>query len=110
MVELIIAIAVVLTLAAMSIRVSQRLKRADRLPMQWSFSGEVTGTASRRFALAFTPVVAALSLGLIVTLVIVASEPRSGHEGLATAVVVVVGAFFIGFHALHLRVMARRLG
>ena len=109
MVELVIAIVVVAALAVMSIRASRRLKPADRLPMQWSFSGEVTGTARRRLALSFTPAVAALSLCLIVTLTIVASEPRSGHADLATAVVLLVGTFFIGFHAIHLRLMARKL-
>jgi hypothetical protein len=110
MVVLIIAFIVVLTLVTMSIKANRRLKPADRLPVQWSFAGEVNGTAPRRFALAFTPVMAALSLCLVVTLVIFGSDPRSGHEGLATAVVLFVGAIFIGIHAMHLRLMARSLG
>jgi hypothetical protein len=110
MVELFIAVAVVLTLVAMSIRANKRLKPAERLPMQWSFAGEVNGTAPRRFALAFTPALAALSLCLVVTLVFFSKEQRQGQEGLAVAVVLFVGAIFIGIHAMHLRLMARSLG
>ena len=107
MVELSIAVSVVVILAVASIRADKRFRREERLPMQWSFAGEVNWTAPRRIALAFTPILAALVLGAVAILILVSGEPRPGQEGFGPPVVLLTGLVFIGVHALHLRLIGR---
>ena len=53
------------SIAWMSVRANARFARDDRLPMQWWITGEVTWTAPRVVALAFTPALAFLALSAI---------------------------------------------
>ena len=57
-----IAVAAGAALSALGVWANGRFASLDRLPMQWSLSGEVNWSAPRVAALAFVPVLAALLL------------------------------------------------
>jgi hypothetical protein len=108
MLELLIVVTTIGALVALSRRADARLAHHDRLPMQWSLTGNVNWTAPRRVALAFTP-----ALGTLVMLAAAASAwwlpPRPGQAGLVTPVLLLIGGGFVALHALHLRLIARSL-
>jgi hypothetical protein len=107
-VTLVTAVIAVAVLTAMSLRANRRFRMEPRLPMQWWTDGSVTWTAPRPLALAFMPVVAAVSLVAIATLTIFA-RPRAGQEHLVIPMNVLVALAFLGVHALHLWLIARTL-
>lgn len=78
----------------------------ERLPMQWSLTGEVNWSASRHLALMLTPILATLTL-LCVGLSFIASEALGSRESL-TATAAISGCF-LGAHALHLYLISRKL-
>ncbi|TXM67598.1 hypothetical protein FV222_20140 [Methylobacterium sp. WL103] len=59
-----IAIAAVAVLSALSLWANGPFSALDRLPMQWSLSGEVNWSAPRPLALAFVPVLAAILMAI----------------------------------------------
>ena len=59
-----VAIAAVAVLSALSLWADGRFSASDRLPMQWSLSGEVNWSAPRPLALAFVPVLAAFLMAI----------------------------------------------
>ncbi|WP_299016603.1 hypothetical protein [uncultured Caulobacter sp.] len=93
-------------LAAMSLRANRPFKGERRLPMQWGLDGSVAWTAPRAVALAFTPVVAAISLAAVAALAIFV-KPRAGQEDLVGPAVIAVALVFLGAHALHLWLIQR---
>jgi hypothetical protein len=109
MIELLIAFVSVVLLAIASIRANNRLRHQERLPMQWSFTGKVNWTASRRIALAFTPALAALILGATAIAISASGDARPGQEGMGPPVVLMIGMVFVAVHVLHLRLIDRSL-
>ena len=105
MFALILAAVFVAVLAAMSRQAARGLPRSARLPMQWGFDGRPTWRAPRDAALAFTPVLAAI------TLVPTALLPLLGEEGQGLGpyfgVLSFMGVAWVAAHALHLRLVAR---
>jgi hypothetical protein len=92
----------------MSIRANERFADTRRLPMQWSVSGAVTWTAPRLFALAFTPLLAAVIL-LATAIASVTLTPRPGQESYVAPVVAIISLGFVATHALHLWLTDRML-
>lgn len=80
-----------------------------RLPMQWSLSGHVIWRAPRAFALAFTPVLAALIMGCTAILPLLVAV-RSGQEDHVVPVLLLMAMLFFGIHVLHIRLIARASG
>ena len=109
MIELFVAAGIIAVLVIASVRADRRFRSAERLPMQWSLTGNVNWTAPRRIALAFAPALAAICLGAIAILAWVGGAPRPGQEGLGPLVVLMVGLVFAGVHALHLRLIEKSL-
>ena len=106
MAELLIACCVLILLGAASTWADRRYCNETRLPMQWSFSGDVTWTAPRRLALAFTPGLGAVALGLAAMLAVTSGTP--GHDsGHGELVLLVIGIPFLAAHALHLWLISR---
>jgi len=60
--SLIIALAALALLAALSLAANRRLRHLGRLPMHWGRNGQVTWTAPRPLALALVPILAAIML------------------------------------------------
>jgi hypothetical protein len=108
MVQACIAALAICILAAMSIRANRRFKDEDRLPMQWSIDKSVNWTAPRGFALAFTPVLAAIVLSATTALT-VSVKPKPGQEGLEVPTMLFIALVFIAAHALHLWLIGRSL-
>lgn len=108
MLELLILVVSAAVLTLMSYRADARLRRHERLPMQWSLTGEVNWTAPRRPALAFIPVIGSIVIGAAA-----ASSawlpPRPGQEGLALPALLAVAGAFVAMHGLHLRMIERSL-
>lgn len=90
-----IALAGVGVLAAMSFAANRRFQALDRLPMQWSLSGHVNWTAPRAWALLFTPILAALVLGVLAWRI-------SSQNGSAIFPLAYTALVFIAAHVLHL--------
>ena len=109
MVQSVIALVTIVVLVGMSLRANRRYRRIARLPMQWSFAGQVNWTAPRRLALLFTPILATGILLGVVILTIIAT-PRAGQEGYEIPVVGFIAATFIGIHALHLWLVKKTVG
>lgn len=109
MIAFVIVMAAAVLLIAMSLRADARFRHAARLPMQWSFSGEVNWTAPRRIALALLP-----GLGIVMLTAMAAmmqiTRPRPGQEGLEAPVLVVAALILVGLHASHLWMVGRTLG
>ncbi|OJU48184.1 MAG: hypothetical protein BGO03_07745 [Mesorhizobium sp. 61-13] len=93
-------------LGGMSLWANRHFAKFERLPMQWSLTGKVNWSASRRLALMLTPVLATLTL-LFVGLTFVASEALGSRESLTAAAAISGG--FLGAHALHLYMISRTL-
>jgi hypothetical protein len=110
MVELLIVLSVVGILGVASIWADNRFSRHERLPMQWSFGGQVNWTAPRRIALAFTPTIAAVALGGATIAILLSGDPRPGQEGVGPPVLLLVGLTFLTVHALHLWLIDRSVG
>lgn len=106
MLQAVIAILAIATLASMSLIANSRFRAERRLPMQWSLNGSVNWTAPRPIALAFTPVLAAICL-LVTAALTTFLRPRSGQEGLVIPTNIIVALTFIGVHALHLWLIGR---
>ena len=105
-VSIIMAVGFVAVLAAMSVCSAKGLARDQRLPMQWGFDGRATWRAPRDVALAFTPVLAALTL--IPTALASLLGPLEGAGArLYLGVLTGMGLAWVGAHALHLWLMAR---
>lgn len=108
MAQSLVALFAVLVMTGMSLRANSRYANESRLPMQWLLPDTVVRTASRRAALAFTPLLATASLipTVAVTLLL---EPRPGQGGLVIPAVAAVALVFVAVHALHLALIARTL-
>jgi hypothetical protein len=85
-----------------------RLRRADRLPMQWWLTGEVTWSAPRPLALAFIPGLAACVLGSLVLLSL-NTVPRPGQEGMLLPTFIGIGVIFVAIQLLHLWLVEKTL-
>ena len=108
MLQALVAILAISVLVAMSLRADRALGNYARLPMQWSLAGSVNWTAPRRIALAFTPVLATISLAIIGTLTLML-EPRAGQKGFEIPTMLALGLVFIAVHALHLWLIGKSL-
>ena len=108
MLQALVAILAISILVAMSLRADRAFGNHARLPMQWSLAGSVNWTAPRGIALAFTPVLATVSLAVIVTLTLML-EPRAGQEGFEVPTILTLGSTFIAVHALHLWLIGKSL-
>ncbi|MBB6122839.1 hypothetical protein [Sphingobium subterraneum] len=109
MIQSIVSLMAIITLAEMSRRANWRYRHEVRLPMQWLLDGTVTRTASRRFALAFIPI---LLSGILTATVVMSMvlTPRSGQEGFVIPVIALMALLFVGIHAFYLRLIAKSLG
>lgn len=105
MLETLIAVVAGLVLVALARRADARLPRAERLPMQWSFSGAVNWTAPRRVALGFIP---ALGVAILTAVAVCLRlfEPREGQEGWDTPVMLALALALVGSYLLHLKLIA----
>jgi len=101
MIEAIISALALCVLVLMSLRANRRFNQHARLPMQWSLNGSVNWTAPRQIALAFTPVLAGLTLAAVVWLT-TALTPRPGQEGFAIPSLIFVALVFVAAHTFHL--------
>ncbi|WP_239807231.1 hypothetical protein [Croceicoccus hydrothermalis] len=108
MIQFIIALAAIIVMVAMSFRANSRFRDSDRLPMQWSFGGEVNWTAPRAIALAFTPALATLVL-IAASASTVMLEPRAGQEGMEVPVIVILATGFIAVHAFHIWLIGKAM-
>ncbi|MDF0542851.1 hypothetical protein N5J77_22775 [Sphingobium yanoikuyae] len=106
MLGLILTAVTILTLAAISYRANIRYGDEDRLPMQWSFKGEVNWSAPRRWALAFTPILAVICISPAAILLVTA-PPSEGDAIIGIAVLSLMGACFIAAHLFHLWLIDR---
>jgi hypothetical protein len=97
----IIALPAIFALISMSIWANRRFEHLARLPMQWSFDGQINWTAPRAWALTFTPALGGIVLLLVAVLTMI-SRPRQGQEGYELPVVFLVATTFIAIHGLHL--------
>ena len=88
-------LATVAVLCAISAFAARSFAARDRLPMQWGIGGRATWSLPRRWALAFTPLLAALSLAFAVALF------ADGWTLWMT------GLLFVGVHLLHVALIAR---
>lgn len=109
MINFAISASIVTLLVAASVWADRRYKSETRLPVQWSFNGDVNRTEPRRAALAFTPALAVVLLIAVNILVVVSGEEGSGQEDVSPSVVPLVGLAFVGAHALHLRMIDQHL-
>lgn len=106
MLDCAIILGALLLLVTMSVRADRRLGGLARLPMQWSLKGSVNWTAPRKWALAFTPLLAAFCLSVIFALArFPTSAPRPG-EG-TSLTLLSIGLAFVAIHALHIRLVER---
>ena len=108
MAQVFVAAFAIVVLVAMSVRADKAYGAHARLPMQWSFAGSVNWTAPRHIALAFTPVLATVSLAATVTLTLML-KPRAGQEGFEVPTILALGLAFVAVHALHLRLIGKSL-
>ena len=105
-VSIIMAVGFVAVLAAMSARSAKGLARDQRLPMQWGLDGRATWRAPRDVALAFTPVLAAVTL-ISTALASLLGPVEGADAGLYFGVLTGMGLAWVGAHALHLWLVAR---
>jgi hypothetical protein len=75
------------------------------LPMQWGLTGQVNWSASRRFALAFVPIVAVVVLGFQ-TILAMTVPPRAGQEDLVLPVLLGSGVALVAVQFLHFGLIA----
>lgn len=102
-----IATAAVAVLALLSWKANRSFAAYDRLPMQWSFSGKVVWSAPRRWALSFTPLLAAVLLFGSAALH-GPGELKSQPHGIGAYIVMALT--FIGVHLVHLYLINRNVG
>lgn len=107
MAELTIALVMIVLLCAASIWANRRFRDEDRLPMQWSLSGDVNWTAPRRVALALMPALGALILGGMALAILASGSPRPGQENLEAPVVLLGGLIILAIHGFHLWMIER---
>lgn len=107
-VGLVVWVITMAVLTGMSLHANRRFQADTRLPMQWWLDGQVTWTAPRTVALAFTPVLAAVCLGAMVALTAI-GRTKPGQEHLVVPVNVLGGFVFVGIHVLHLWLMRRTI-
>lgn len=101
MAAFLIAMVAIIALISMSRRAHRRFEQLARLPLQWSFDGQINWTAPRAWVLAFTPALGGIVLLLIAVLTMI-STPRQGQEGYELPVVLLVATTFTAIHGLHL--------
>ncbi|HTG38084.1 hypothetical protein [Sphingomonas sp.] len=106
MAPFLIAALAIAVLTGMSMRANRWFRDERRLPMQWWLDSSVTWTAPRRWALAFMPILATVTL-VPLTIISATTAPRPGQEELAIPAFVLMAATLIAIHALHLWLMRR---
>jgi predicted membrane-bound mannosyltransferase len=104
---ILIACVTMIALIWLSLRADRRLKHLERLPMQWSLSGNPTWSAPRRIALSFTPALAALVL-IAAVISVALLEPHPGQDGLEIPVVLFLAASLLATHWFHLWMIGRQ--
>lgn len=92
-----------------AVRANVRFRAVDRLPMQWSLTGEVNWFAPRRIALGIMPGLTFALLGVQVGLSLFV-PPRAGQEHLVLPVLILTGVALLGGQQLHLWLAARTIG
>jgi sterol desaturase/sphingolipid hydroxylase (fatty acid hydroxylase superfamily) len=97
-----------LLLCGLAIRANSRFRHADRLPMQWWLTGDVTWSAPRVLALAFVP---ALAIGVLVinAALAVNLQPRPGQGGMVLPGLIGTGILFTGIQLLHFWLIRKTL-
>ncbi len=92
---------------AIAIRANTALRHEDRVPMQWSVTGQVNWTSPRPVGLAFSPVTT------IVVLVVICLKSlgptRPGQEHLVVPAMLISGAVLTAVQLLHLWLVFRTL-
>ena len=103
-----IAIFFALLLCGLAIRANSRFRNQDRLPMQWSLTGDVTWSAPRALALAFVP---ALAIGILTINAVLAMnfQPRLGQESMVIPAFIGTGIVATGIQLLHFWLIAKTL-
>jgi len=102
----ILALGFVAVLAAMSAWAARTMSADLRLPMQWGLDRRPTWRAPRNVALAFTPVLTALTL-IPTALASLLGSLEGAGSGVYFGVLTGMGVSWIGAHALHLWLLAR---
>ena len=92
MVPLLVTVAVLCIISAFA---GRSFAARDRLPMQWGIGGRATWSLPKAWALAFTPLLAALCLAFALAL------------SADSWALWVVGLLFVGVHLLHVALVAR---
>ncbi len=97
-----------LIMSGLAILANTRLRSEDRLPMQWWLDGEVTWSAPRHIALAFTP---ALALVIFATLSFLSSSmsPRTGQEDMVLPGFIGIGITFVLAQLFHFWLIQKTL-
>ena len=100
------ALAIGLSVLCWRVSASYRPLLYDKrdVPIQWMIGGEVTRTASPRFALAFVP---ALTAGLMAVMVVLAASAPADERWAIVPVELVVGVMMIALNAFMLSRAAR---
>jgi len=97
----------VVVAAGLSVVADGRLKEHPRLPMQWGFDGRPTWFASRRVALAITPLLSGIGFMVVTVIRLTAPEPEAADAARLTELQFGLGALGLGVQAVYLW-MARR--
>jgi len=100
----------VVGMAWLSRRAATQLSQHDRLPMQWGLTGRPTWYAPRRIALAFAPVLAAITMifAALVPELLSSGTAMSKNEWLALVVVLIwMGAAWLAAHVGYLWLVRR---
>ena len=106
--QIFVALITEAVLIGLSIGAASRLRGYAELPMQWQLDGTVTRMASRRFALAFTPVLTVFVLSALLALSFL-TGPRQGQEWMLIPATFLVGFTAVSVHAFHLWMMNKLL-
>jgi len=105
---LIVSAIFVLIICVIAYRADTRFRNEARLPMQWSFTGQVNWSAPRRLALVFMPVLAIALLGFF-TLMSINVPPRAGQEGLVLPILIIMGLTLVGAQLFHFWLIGRTI-
>ena len=97
-----------LLLGALACWADRRFRNEDRLPMQWSLTGEITWSAPRRVALAFIPALAVIVLAIL-GVIMLTLQPRAGQESQVLPAFMGLGATFVAIQLAHFWLIARTL-
>jgi hypothetical protein len=106
MFEVAIFVCLIAVLGGMSLWANRQFSMLERLPMQWSLTGKVNWSASRRIALMFTPILATVTLAYI-GMTLSASGVLGSKASFVT--VTAISGCFVGVHALHFYLISRTL-